>query len=319
MTAEQAPHKPLLRPAHSYNLSRLQDALAECAVGHTLEYHERVTSTMPIAHQRALDTTVRSGTVILTDEQTAGRGRQTRRWETPPRQALLLSIIFKRPFPLAVHEFSMAAGVAAVQAVTTCWPELEGQVGLKWPNDLLLGSAMTNAGKFGGILVENSFYGATLSHAIVGMGINVLQSEAMLPPALPGAPPPTSLAHYLSAVSDNVATAGMGGDRQLWREELLIALCQAWATLLQLPSESPAVQQRWRSLLWTLGQQVTIHQEPAASDAPGATIAGEAIDVTPEGLLVLRDHTGTIQHFAAGDVSVRLTQPSATGGCNATQ
>src|SRR5438067_7956960 len=91
------------------------------------------------------------GSVVVADEQTAGRGRLDRRWDAPPGSSLLASFVVA-PHPLA----SLAAGVAAAEA---CGPEVR----LKWPNDLLLEGA-----KLGGILVEVGG-----GKAVVGIGINL--------------------------------------------------------------------------------------------------------------------------------------------------
>ena len=91
------------------------------------------------------------GSIVVADHQSSGRGTHGRRWEAPPRTALLASFVLA---PSAV--LSLAAGVAAAEA---CGP----QVRLKWPNDLLLDER-----KLGGILVE-----ATPVKAVVGIGINL--------------------------------------------------------------------------------------------------------------------------------------------------
>jgi BirA family transcriptional regulator, biotin operon repressor / biotin---[acetyl-CoA-carboxylase] ligase len=104
-----------------------------------------VTSTQDVARDMPI------GSVVVADHQTAGRGRLSHRWETPPGTALLVSFVL-RPDPL----LSLAAGVAAAEACG-------GGVRLKWPNDLLL-----DGRKVGGILVE-----ASPSKAICGIGINL--------------------------------------------------------------------------------------------------------------------------------------------------
>jgi BirA family biotin operon repressor/biotin-[acetyl-CoA-carboxylase] ligase len=91
------------------------------------------------------------GSVVVADEQTAGRGRLDRRWEAPPGSSLLASFVLPAR-PLA----SLAAGVAAAAACGD-------QVRLKWPNDLLLAGA-----KLAGILVERRG-----ERCIVGIGINL--------------------------------------------------------------------------------------------------------------------------------------------------
>lgn len=111
---------------------------------------ESVASTQDVARELPV------GSIVLTDHQTAGRGRMQRRWEAPPGTALLVSFVLA-PRPL----LSLAAGVAAAEA---CGPDVR----LKWPNDLLL-----NDRKLGGILVE-----MTPSKAICGIGINLAWAPA---------------------------------------------------------------------------------------------------------------------------------------------
>lgn len=110
-----------------------------------IERLHTVTSTQEIARGLPI------GSVVVTDHQSAGRGRLDRRWEAPPGTALLASFVLPR-HPL----LSLAAGVAAAEACG------EG-VGLKWPNDLMVGDR-----KAGGILVE-----VAADKAIVGIGINL--------------------------------------------------------------------------------------------------------------------------------------------------
>ena len=105
----------------------------------------RVLSTQDVARQLPV------GSVVVAEEQTAGRGRLGRRWEAPPGTALLASFVVA-PNPLA----SLVAGVAAAEACGR-------GVRLKWPNDLLLEGA-----KLGGILVE-----AQAGKHLIGVGINL--------------------------------------------------------------------------------------------------------------------------------------------------
>jgi BirA family biotin operon repressor/biotin-[acetyl-CoA-carboxylase] ligase len=109
---------------------------------------QTVSSTQEVAR------TLPIGSIVVADQQTAGRGRLDRSWESRPGTALLVSFVLP-PNPL----LSLAAGVAAAEACGS-------GVRLKWPNDLLLGGA-----KLGGILVE-----ATPSKAICGIGINLTWS-----------------------------------------------------------------------------------------------------------------------------------------------
>ncbi|MCX6046164.1 MAG: biotin--[acetyl-CoA-carboxylase] ligase [Chloroflexi bacterium] len=278
------------------NLQQLAQVLQHSPVGHTIDYHRSIPSTMLIAQKLAEQPHTRSGVVIVAEEQTAGRGRLQRRWETPLGQALLVSIIMKpTQFAgwqgLAPMLLSMAAGVATARAIEAFSPSFTGHVGLKWPNDVLLSHDsdynMQKVGKVAGILVEGAFHQGELLYAILGIGINVNQTHADLPPAQPGAPAPTSLRLF--------------ADQEFDRTALFIALCHALGELVHPDQPAQALRTEWRSRLWTLGQMVTVRTTGTA----GESFSGRAVDVTPEGSLVVEDETGARRSFTAGDVSIR--------------
>lgn len=281
------------------DLEALRAALHGAPIGHTIHYHSSVTSTMPLAHALAADPAVRSGTIVVAEEQTAGRGRLQRRWETPPGTALLVSLLLKAPLPVDPTQVPMMAGLALAQACIAWQPQLAGQVGLKWPNDLLLASDSRCPAKVAGILVESSYRGSAVGHVVAGMGLNVLQTPDQLPPALPDAPPPTSLRHFLATQVESTT------DAQWDRTALLIALCRAWAALLQ-PAQQPLLVDKWRAHLWTLGQSVVVHGQ-----GDTGIIYGMAVDVSAAGHLVVEEPTGQRHTFAAGDVSLRSAPAAA--------
>jgi BirA family biotin operon repressor/biotin-[acetyl-CoA-carboxylase] ligase len=109
------------------------------------------------------------GAVVAADEQTAGRGRHGRRWLAPPGKALQLSVLLRPPPGRRLPELSLVAGVAVADA-------LEETLGLaaqiKWPNDVLV-----NRKKVAGILAE-----ARGDVVVLGIGVNVNQTRAELPP-----------------------------------------------------------------------------------------------------------------------------------------
>jgi BirA family biotin operon repressor/biotin-[acetyl-CoA-carboxylase] ligase len=117
------------------------------------------------------------GALIVADQQTDGRGRAGRVWESAPGKALLFSLIL-RP-RLGAPELGLltsAAGVAVAEG-------LEQAAGLscrlKWPNDVLVGSR-----KIAGILVESVVQGGETSAAIVGVGVNTHWEKHELPDEL---------------------------------------------------------------------------------------------------------------------------------------
>jgi BirA family biotin operon repressor/biotin-[acetyl-CoA-carboxylase] ligase len=100
--------------------------------------------------------------VLATGHQTAGRGRLDRRWDAPPGTNLLVSIALV-PVPEVPVEATHRVGLAALAAVRDL--RSDAQVGLKWPNDLLL-----DGRKLAGILAQRS---STRDAVVVGLGLNV--------------------------------------------------------------------------------------------------------------------------------------------------
>lgn len=109
--------------------------------------------------------------VLLTDSQTAGRGRLDRTWTTPAGAALAVSVLLRElpAGPDAWGWIPLAAGVAMTDAVAAQLPD--HAVGLKWPNDVLV-----DGRKICGILTE-----VTPEGIIVGSGVNTAMTEAELP------------------------------------------------------------------------------------------------------------------------------------------
>jgi BirA family biotin operon repressor/biotin-[acetyl-CoA-carboxylase] ligase len=126
----------------------------------------------------------KEGTVIIAEEQTAGRGRIGRSWLSP-RGSVALSIILYPPLaylPCLIMVASLATA-NAIEQVTT----LKAQ--LKWPNDVLI-----NGKKVCGILVESDVKGNGVDYAVIGIGLNVNINLAAFPGIAPSA---TSLSHEL--------------------------------------------------------------------------------------------------------------------------
>jgi BirA family biotin operon repressor/biotin-[acetyl-CoA-carboxylase] ligase len=279
-------------PPADLRLSDLTAALSGNPMGHTIYHHTSVASTMPLAH--ALAPTAPSGTVILADEQTQGRGRLARRWDAPPGLGLLLSVLVKPPhLPQMPAQLPMIAGLAVANALERAWPATRGHVWLKWPNDVLL-----DTGKVCGTLIESALTGSEMSHAVLGIGINIHQRAEDLPPVPDHRPQPTSLALFGERI----------GSSHPSRADLLHVLCVALGDLLG-PDAPAAVDlhRRWQGRLITLGQAVTVWPRAAESAAGGEPFSGMAVSTTLTGELVVRAPTGAERTFAAGDVTTGAT------------
>lgn len=111
------------------------------------------------------------GTVIMAVEQFAGRGQVGTRWESQKGKNLTVSILLSPYFLKPSNQFDLNIAISlAIQAVLSTL--LTEKVFIKWPNDIYVGNK-----KVGGILIENIIQGNTWKYAIIGIGLNVNQSE----------------------------------------------------------------------------------------------------------------------------------------------
>ena len=116
-----------------------------------------------------IDEGVEEGTILITDKQTAGKGRDGRKWHSVPGKSLTISLILKPEMDSQTAGwFPLMTGVAIVEALD----QLGLKTLLKWPNDILI-----NNKKLGGILCESRIQGDKLEWVVIGLGINVNEQE----------------------------------------------------------------------------------------------------------------------------------------------
>ena len=121
--------------------------------------------------------TLDEGTVIITENQTKGRGQAGNKWVTEPGVNLTFSVLLKPTFlePSSQFYLNIAVGLGLCHAISD---SIDDKVWLKWPNDI-----MVNDKKVCGILIENQIQGQTLSQSIVGIGLNLNQTNFEWPMA----------------------------------------------------------------------------------------------------------------------------------------
>jgi BirA family biotin operon repressor/biotin-[acetyl-CoA-carboxylase] ligase len=219
-----------------------------------------------------------AGALVLAEFQSAGRGRQGRRWEAPPGSSLLFSLLFRPPWPAARATWmTMLAGLASVRAIQ----EATGlQVALKWPNDVMA-LADGRWHKVGGILLETTFAGDAMEYAIAGIGLNVNVEPEHLPQA---AVPATSLQ----------AATGQPVDRLSLLAAVLLRLEESYEGVAAGQSPQPA----WDELLINRGRPVLVRGE-------GLALEGVAGGTDEWGRLLVQDATGAVHAVAAADVTLR--------------
>ncbi len=130
----------------------------------------KVTSTLDIIHEMAAEGAP-GGTVVVADEQVAGRGRLGRHWRSPPKTGIWLGYLVRPSGSIGTGVISIRVGLKMVETVS----ELGAEACLKWPNDLL-----ARGRKLAGVLCEARWLRDRLQWLAIGIGMNVhgeLQGE----------------------------------------------------------------------------------------------------------------------------------------------
>lgn len=258
-------------------MNGIQEHLETEHFGHPLVYMSTTGSTNDVAKEMAARGAP-EGTVVVADEQTAGRGRLDRRWLAPAGTSLLCSILFRPPLPLSrANRLTMLCSLAAADAVE----EVSGLlVDLKWPNDLII-STKDGWRKLAGVLTETGVTGMELDFVVVGLGINVNVPREVLPDLAPGA-------------TGILAETGRAVDRAALLAALLAGVEARYAGI----EDGVRLHAAWTARLATLGRQVivTTGQE---------VLRGVAEEVDLDGALLLRTPDGDLRRLVAGDVTLR--------------
>jgi BirA family biotin operon repressor/biotin-[acetyl-CoA-carboxylase] ligase len=210
-----------------------------------------------------------SGSVLISDHQSAGRGRFARVWEAPPGTSLAISALLRPPASVPVARWlwlplltglAVASGLRAAAGV---------EVQLKWPNDVLI-----DGRKVCGILSErvDSVSGPA---AVIGMGINTTLTEVQLP-----VPTATSL-----ALAGAVVDPG----------EIALGVLQALGEWYSRWLAGADLRADYASGCSSVGRTVRVELSPTEA------VVGEATGVDANGCLLVRA-AGVERAFAAGDV-----------------
>ncbi len=255
------------------SVQAVQEALGAHAWRGQILVYDSLPSTNTFAAELAKNG-VPSGTVVLANAQSAGRGRRGRSFYSPDGEGLYMSLVLRpdaKPENL-LHLTAMTAVAVcdAIEAVCGFRPDI------KWTNDLVCGKK-----KLGGILTELSVSQGACAYAIIGIGINCAQTD--FPEEIEDIA--TSLCQICGVRVDRAALAGA----------LMRALARMDAALL---TEKEVWMARYRENCITLGREVQILRADTITCA-------FAESVTLDGALRVRYADGTYEDVSSGEVSVR--------------
>ncbi len=234
------------------------------------------------AAQDPLGSAAPEAVLLVAEQQTAGRGRMGRAWQSRRGDSLTFSL----GLPLQPADFSglsLAVGVALADSLEPLGPGQAPGLQLKWPNDLWL-----HGRKLGGVLVETANWGGS-RYVVVGVGLNVLASPdpgALAAPTISPAPVPATALQALRADLDAPAAL------------LAVAapLVQALLAFEQQGFAAFAARFARRDALAGLGVRLSDGQE------------GQAEGVAADGALLVRTAEG-LRRVSSDEVSVRPSKP----------
>ncbi|MEA3359605.1 MAG: biotin--[acetyl-CoA-carboxylase] ligase [Thermodesulfobacteriota bacterium] len=258
--------------------SAIKDGLHASSFIKEVLYYQKTESTNTIAKNLATDG-AREGTVVITDEQTKGRGRLNRTWLSPANKNILMSVIFRPELEVSkIFSLTMLTSLAVVNGIkeTTGLRSL-----IKWPNDIFIKDK-----KIGGILTEFNADHARVNFSIVGIGLNVNFNTLLYPEIKETA---TSLSVNLGGKISRVRLV----------QSILRHIDKAYNTLNN--GNGLQIYKEWKTCSLIIGRRVKIMSS-------GKIEEGVAEFLHEDGRLILKCDDGKRKEILNGDVSLRLSQ-----------
>ncbi|MDF2714001.1 MAG: biotin--[acetyl-CoA-carboxylase] ligase [Paenibacillus sp.] len=268
-------------PRKGYRLIGIPDRLSAAdllgglstrTMGKTIKLFDAVDSTQSIAHKLA-EQGAMEGTLVLAEQQTAGRGRMGRSWHSPKGKGVWMSLILRPQIP--VHftpQLTLLVAVALCRTIRKMEPV---PVAIKWPNDLLI-----EGKKISGILLESSAEDERLKYVIAGVGISVNLREEDYPDEL-----------------KEVGTSLRIASGKEWnRTELIQAFLEQFETLYELYHAEgfEPIRTAWEALAISLGK-------PIRARTPKGSVEGVAESIDDMGALLVRQPDGNVMKLYSAE------------------
>jgi len=255
----------------------LKSKLEAKVFGHQIHYFETVESTQNLA-RAAAEAGALEGTLFLAEQQVKGRGRMGRGWISPRGKGIWMSMVLRPSVP--IH---FAPQLTLLTAVALCrsLKRLTGlQIGIKWPNDLLI-----EGKKISGILLESAAEDERLRYVIAGIGISVNLEEA----------------DYPAELLEKATSLRISGEQKWSREEIIADFLKEWEQLYFLYQEqgfSPIVT-LWEALSVSLGKTVRLV-------TPQGDIVGVPIGLDESGAIRIQLEDGSIKPVFSAEMGEPL-------------
>ena len=240
-------------------------------MGGNIHFYKEVDSTNDVARKLA-DEGAAEGTIVIAESQRSGKGRRGKKWISPSGGVWMTIILRPDVEPNKAPQLTLVAGVAVAETLDA---ECGLDIGIKWPNDILIGDK-----KVSGILTEVKTDLGQVDYALVGIGIDLNMDINLFPPEIRGGA--TSLKAEL--------------DREIKGAELVQRFLQRFEYYYGEFKEGNfrEILNQWRRLSSTIGTYVEVHKK-------GRTVYGEAVGVNKDGKLILEMDDGSLRKIISGE------------------
>ena len=258
------------------NAANIQTHLTTETIGRSIQHFLTLPSTQLVAHDEAQNG-VMSGTVVIAEEQTAGRGRMARQWSSVAGKGIWMSVIIRPTLtPQQAPQMTLVAAVAvtrAIQEITGLEPDI------KWPNDILI-----NGKKVTGILTELQTDPDRVKSVILGIGMNVNQDEVDFPEDI-----------IEIATSLKICT-GVTIDRAKLVAKVFSFL-ELYTKMYEKHGFAP-IKILWEGFANTTGKRIR-------AVMLNETIVGKALGISDEGVLEVLLDDGSVRGIYSADINIQ--------------
>lgn len=258
------------------NAANIHKHLMTETIGRTIQHFSTLPSTQLIAHDEAQNGAV-SGTVVIAEEQTAGRGRMARQWSSVSGKGIWMSVIIRPTLtPQQAPQMTLVAAVAVTRAIQ----EITGQEpDIKWPNDILI-----HGKKVTGILTELQTDPDRVKSVILGIGMNVNQDETDFPDELKEIA--TSLKICTGETIDRARLVAK-----------VFSFLELYTKMYEKHGFGP-IKILWEGFSNTTGKRIR-------AVMLNETIVGKALGISDEGVLEVLLDDGSVRGIYSADINIQ--------------
>ncbi|HAT4245733.1 TPA: biotin--[acetyl-CoA-carboxylase] ligase [Clostridium perfringens] len=241
-----------------------------------IRVYKTIDSTNQEAKKLLIDKDIPHGTILIAEEQTAGRGRFQRKFFSPSNKGIYMSVILRPNIELskAIH-ITTSAAISVCRAIETLTKK---RPKIKWVNDIFLDDK-----KICGILTEatGNFESGRVENVVVGIGVNFKTDSKDFPEDI-----------------KNIAGSIFEGEKPtITRNQLVAEILNELFELCE-NLEDKSIMTEYRILSLVLGKEVSFLKNNKMNK-------GVAIDITDDGALVVKYENGEIEYLNSGEVSVK--------------